>query len=72
MGAMGRNPPYGASPRLVFPPQGGLATHWVSGAAACSSCPKGATLWGVFPLVVIHPQMAPLILGLLGFAGSIH
>ena len=33
-----------------------------------------ATLWGCFWGVspgVIHPQMAPLVLGLLGFAGSI-
>ena len=75
-GAMGGLTPLTSLSQAWFPGLWGKprrATHWVSGAVACSSCPKGqtprATLRGCFPSN--PPQMAPLILGLLGFAGSI-
>ena len=61
----GLNPPYEPSPRLVFPPKR------PSGPKTPFGChgSQGQTLRGVFSGVV-PPQMAPLISGLLGFAGE--
>ncbi len=66
--------------QAVFPPQRGGAMglgrgkpssgdHSAMGANSQGAEPRRATLRGWFPSN--PPQMAPLILGLLGFAGSI-
>ena len=59
----GADPPYGASPRLVFPPQRGLAIVSFQEANSQGANPGRATLSGVVSRVV-HPQMAPLNLGI--------
>ena len=74
---MGGLTPLRASPRLYSPPQEGVPWAWAihneehaEHPFGCGAIPKRATLWGCFPWSN-PPQMAPLILGLLGFARSI-
>ena len=78
-GAMGgADPPYEPSPRLYSPPgrgvhgvQSGSPSLWVPWEPHPRGKPKGQPPAGGFPLGVVLPRMAPLILGLLGFARSI-
>ena len=69
----GANPPTSLS-QAVFPPKRGCL---VPGLLTWEPDPRGkpkgqpsGCFWGVSPRVIL-PKMAPLILGLLGFAGSI-
>ncbi len=69
----GAEPPSRAFSQAVFPPQGWEPTGYQErplAPLAPRGKPRGATLWGVFP-EQSSPRMAPLVLGLLGSAGSI-